>query len=113
MHGGTASGLLTAILGAIGEFLSSLAGRWQDLNAFIVGQLGPVGQWAFWAASALFICIFVAYATGFVFKILRWVILPAAALSIAALTLAPSFPATRTFPVFLGLTSLVMMVKGR
>ena len=101
------------IFASMTEFVQSLAGRWQDLNAFVIAHLGNTGQYAFWAFSALVILIIVTYATKLVYTLAKWVLVPSALLSIAGLTLAPNISPMQTFPVFIGVTTLVMLAKAR
>ncbi len=108
-----AGGLLMTIFASMTEFVQSLAGRWQDLSAFIASHLGSTGQYAFWAFSALVVLIIVTYATRLVYTLAKWVLVPSALLSIAGLTLAPQFSPMQTFPVFIGVTTLVMLAKAR
>ena len=95
------------------EFVARLADRWQDLNTYIVTHLGNTGQYAFWAFSVLVLLIIVTYATRLVYNLAKWVLVPSALLSIAGLTLAPSISPMQTFPVFIGVTTLVMLAKAR
>lgn len=106
-------GLLMTIFASMTEFVQSLAGRWQDLSAFIASHLGNTGQYAFWAFSALVVLIIVTYATKLVYTLAKWVLVPSALLSIAGLTLVPQFSPMQTFPVFIGVTTLVMLAKAR
>ena len=106
-------GLLMTIFASMTEFVQSLAGRWQDLSGFIASHLGNTGQYAFWAFSALVLLIIVTYATRLVYTLAKWVLVPSALLSIAGLTLAPQFSPMQTFPVFIGVTTLVMLAKAR
>ncbi|HWO57143.1 MAG TPA: hypothetical protein VNN55_06215 [bacterium] len=108
-----AGGLVMTIFASMTEFVERLADRWGDLNAFIVAHLGEIGQYAFWAFSALVVLIIVTYATKLVYNLAKWVLVPSALLSIAGLTLAPSISPMQTFPVFIGVTTLVMLVKAR
>ena len=108
-----AGGLLTTIFASMTEFVQSLAGRWQEFNAFVVSHLGNTGQYAFWAFSALVLLIIVTYATKLVYTLAKWVLVPSALLSIAGLTLAPNISPMQTFPVFIGVTTLVMLAKAR
>jgi hypothetical protein len=101
------------IFASVSEFAQSLAGRWQDINAFVIAHLGNTGQYAFWAFSALVILIIVTYATKLVYTVAKWVLVPSALLSIAGLTLAPNISPMQTFPVFIGVTTLVMLAKAR
>ena len=110
---GGAAGLLMTIFASMTEFVDRLAGRWTDLNAFVISHLGNLGQYAFWAFTALVLMIIVAYATRLVYNLAKWVLVPSALLSIAGLTLAPNISPMQTFPVFIGVTTLVMLVKAR
>lgn len=110
---GGATGLLMTILTSVSEFAGRLAGRWNDLSQFVASHLGQTGQYAFWAFSALVVLIIVTYATRLVYNLAKWVLVPSALLSIAGLTLAPSISPMQTFPVFIGVTTLVMLVKAR
>lgn len=108
-----AGGLVMTIFASMTEFVERLADRWSDLNALIVSHLGEIGQYAFWAFSALVVLIIVTYATKLVYNLAKWVLVPSALLSIAGFTLAPSISPMQTFPVFIGVTTLVMLVKAR
>lgn len=108
-----AGGLLTAVFASVTEFVGRLAERWHDVNLFVASHLGNPGQYAFWAFSALVVLIIVTYATRLVFNLAKWVLVPSALLSIAGLTLAPNISPMQTFPVFIGVTTLVMLVKAR
>ena len=110
---GGATGLLMTVLASVSEFVGRLADRFSDLSQFVASHLGQTGQYAFWAFSALVVLIIVAYATRLVFHLAKWVLVPSALLSIAGLTLAPGISPMQTFPVFIGVTTLVMIAKAR
>lgn len=110
---GGATGLLMTIFASATEFADRLAGRWNELNAYVTSQLGPIGQYAFWAFSALVILLILGYATRLVYNLAKWVLVPSALLSIAGLTLAPGISPMQTFPVFIGVTTLVMLARIR
>ena len=108
---GALSGLIAWFFSAAYAFLGGLAGRWDALNTVVVEHLGTTGQWALWALLAMALLIVVAHAAKLVFNLTRWVVLPSAGLSVLTLTFAPSWSPMQTFPLFLGVTSLILIAR--
>ena len=111
MNASQTTGLLMTILAAVSQFLDSLADRWFQLSDYIVAHLGIAGQWAFWALCAIAILVVIGFATRIVYNISRWIIIPAALLTIVGIILAPHISPMKSFPITLGAMTLVMLVR--
>ena len=107
------AGILAHTLVAVRDFIGGLSGRWSELMATVEGYLGPMGPWILWGTVAFFALFFISKAAKLAFDLLRLVFLPSAALSIALAMLVPCWPAMRTFPALLAVTTAMMFLRGR
>jgi hypothetical protein len=107
------SGILAHTLIAVREFFAGLSGRWSDLSAAVEGYLGPIGPWVLWGVAAFFALFFISKAAKFAFDLLRLVVLPSAALSVALTMLVPCWAPMKTFPALLAVTTAMMFLRSR
>ena len=107
------AGILAHTLIAVRDFFSGLSGRWSDISAAVEGYLGPIGPYVLWGVAAFFGLFFLSKATKLAFDLLRLVVLPSAALSIALAMLVPCWLPMKTFPALLAVTTAMMFLRGR
>ena len=106
-------GIITTVLAAAQEFIASAAQRWTTLSALVEGRFGMMGKWFFWIATIVCLLFIVTHAARAAFNIVCYVIIPAAALSVLLLVLLPALSPMRTFPVLLGVTSVMLVARAR
>jgi hypothetical protein len=105
-------GLPAYILGSVQIFIEDLWARLATLNSFIEGYFGPPGKWAFWILATTTILMLVGKAAKLTFNIMRYVLLPSAALSVVLVMFMPCWPPMKTFPMFVAATSVMMLFRN-
>ncbi|MBD3297770.1 MAG: hypothetical protein GF341_03865 [candidate division Zixibacteria bacterium] len=105
-------GLLAYILGTVQVFINDLWSQLGGLNTAIESQFGEPAKWAFWILAAAFILLLVGKATKLTFNILRYVILPSAAMAVVLLMIMPCWSPAKTFPLFVVVTTAMMLFRS-
>ena len=99
------------ILGSVQIFFEDLWLRLASLNSFIAGYFGTPGVWALWILVATATLLLVGKATKLTFNILRYVLLPSAALSVVLVMFMPCWSPMKSFPLFVALTTVMMLFR--
>ncbi|GAB4313696.1 MAG: hypothetical protein Kow0074_00340 [Candidatus Zixiibacteriota bacterium] len=105
-------GLLAYILGTVQVFVTDLWTQLASLNVAIESQFGAPAKWAFWILAATFILLLVGKATKLAFNVLRYVILPSAAMAVVLLMIMPCWSPMKTFPLFVVVTTAMMLFRS-
>lgn len=105
------TGLPAYILGSVQIFIEDLWSRLATFNGFIAGYFGAPGKWAFWILAATMILLLAGKATKITFNIMRYVLLPSAALSVVLVMFMPCWPPMKTFPIFVAATTVMMLFR--
>jgi len=105
------AGLLAYILGSVQLVLAALWTRLAALDQMIRGRFGILGEYIFWGLIAGLVLLLLAKATKATFNILRFVLFPAAILTVVLLMLVPCWAPTKTFPILGAACSLVMLFR--
>ena len=105
------TGLPAYILGSVQIFIEDLWSRLASFNSFIEGYFGPPGKWAFWILASTMVLLLVGKATKLTFNIMRYVLLPSAALSVVLVMFMPCWPPMKTFPMFVATTTVLMLFR--
>ncbi len=103
---------LAYILGSLHVFVESFWGRCTALNTFIEGYFGPPGKWAFWILASTVLLLLVGKASKVSFNVLRYVLIPSVGLSVVLVMLVPGWSPMRSFPIFVCLTTIMMLVRS-
>lgn len=103
---------LAYILGSVQVFFEGLWSRLATLNSFIEGYFGAPGKWAFWFLAGSMILLLIGKATKLTFNVLRYVVLPSVALSVALLIIFPCWSPMKSFPLFVVLTTAMMLFRS-
>lgn len=104
-------GLLTYILGNVQVFVTDLWANLATFNTFIEGHFGEPGKWAFWILASSIVLLVVGKATKLAFNVMRYVLLPSAALAVVLLMLMPCWSPAKTFPLFVVVTTVMMLFR--
>ena len=99
------------ILGSVQIFIEDLWARLATLNSFIEGYFGLPGKLAFWILATTAILLLVGKATKITFNIIRYVLLPSAALSVVLVMFMPCWSPMKTFPMFVAATTVMMLFR--
>ena len=106
-------GLLANIVVAVEQLAGRMSGHWTDISQAVLLQFGPAGQWALWGLVAFFVLFVASKATGFAFDVTRFVLLPAAALTVALIVLIPAWDPTKTFTAMMAVTGATALMRSR
>ncbi len=105
-------GLLAYILGTVQVFINDLWSQLAGLNTAIESQFGEPAKWAFWVLASAFLLLLVGKATKLTFNILRYVILPSAAMAVVLLMIMPCWSPAKTFPLFVVATTAMLLFRS-
>jgi len=106
------TGLLAYILSSVQVFLAELWMRLAALDHLIQGRFGILGKFVLWFLVASLVLLLLAKATKFTFNIVRFVLVPAAVLSVLLLMLVPCWSPMKTFPILSGACALAMVMRS-
>jgi hypothetical protein len=98
---------------AVQQFFDGFSERWNALSATAASYLGPAGPWVLWGLVAFVVLFLLSKLTKLAFDLLRLVVLPSAAMSIALTMLVPCWAPMKTFPAFLAVTVAMMFLRSR
>jgi len=105
------SALPAYILGSVQVFIEDLWARMGSINSLIEGLFGAPGKWAFWILAATMVLLLAGKATKLTFNILRYVLLPSAALSVVLVMFVPAWSPMKSFPAFVAVTTVAMLFR--
>lgn len=103
---------LAYILGSVQVFFEDLWSRLASLNNFIEGYFGAPGKWAFWVLVSAMLLLLIGKAGKITFNVLRYVLLPSAALSVVVLMIFPAWSPMKSFPLFVVLSTVLMLFRS-
>jgi hypothetical protein len=105
-------GLLAYILGNVQVLVTDLWSNLASLNAAIEAQFGEPAKWAFWVLASTFALLLVGKAAKLAFNVLRYVILPSAAVAVVLLMLMPEWSPAKTFPLCVVASTALMLFRS-
>ena len=105
------AGLLAYILGSVQVFLAAAWTRLAALDQMIQGRFGILGKCVFWLFIAGLALVLLAKATAITFNVLRFVLVPAAVLTVVLLMLVPCWSPMKTFPILAGVCVFAMLAR--
>jgi hypothetical protein len=103
------AGLFAYILGNVHVFVAAVWMRLAALDQTIQGRFGIVGKFLFWLLVAYLVLLLLTKAAKLTFAVLKYVLFPAAGLSVLLLMLVPCWSPMKTFPVLAGLCALASL----
>jgi len=106
------AGLLAYILGSVQVFLAELWTRLAALDHMIQGRFGILGKYVLWMLVASLVLLLLAKATRITFDVLRYVVVPAAMLTVLLLMLVPCWSPMKTFPILSGACAVAMLMRS-
>lgn len=103
---------LAYILGSVQVFFEDLWSQLATFNGFIESYFGAPGKWAFWILISTVTLLLIGKATKLTFNVLRYVLLPSAALSVVLVMIFPCYSPMKSFPLFVALATVMLLFRS-